>query len=836
MKIILTEEQFKHLISEVSTSEIDAECKNVNLTPTDAQKEAGNYKMGHFSVKGMPISIENPKGSIRKYKNDKGYGEVTMQNHYGYFRNTSGNGKDGDAVDVFIGPYPDDFDKVYVIDQNNKDGEFDESKVMIGFKSKEEAKSAYLSNYNKGWTGFRTITGVSLRLFKKWLYRGNKQRKPFADYVEIQKKKLEESKLNESAYIDRIKGKKAMIHYEKNGDNGTDRAKGNLLSGEKLKTDLMDKSNNDTYKVQLKGGLMSYNITSIKGEYVMQYFKHYFDSQKAEAEIGGKKYEMDMEANEFNDFMNQFKRKIEIVVEDYMKDLRMRPDTEFRAISIYPIKSSSNFNVKMAQELSKLQVCGMQIQAIDTNILTKDLNNLQIDSDFVRMNQGFYDSPRSKRETSVMNFLQNDINRSTNIQKAQQTVNLVNLQTKKILNCIQNLKYAKNKEIAIDRIAEHYKLYADYIKQIIRDAHYHNEITDEDSKVTLYKIIKPIKYSKGPSIENRTIKIIEMIKTRLWGERSKIDGEPYLKNPYEICEWRPSPFEIKKISNGERMGLRNIYRFDDDPHTTSPETIKHVQEELERIKGTLFIVFDDNISGGSTLSDVCYQFMQKGIEKRYMLPITFGQMSESWTLGRIPLFKPEGGFNFTNDPSLSPSKREVSPEEQEIKKLSTNIEYGSEFVNGYSKRKQNLKILWVDDTRKPFKQFELAAQGKQTSKVGMNNQIAFVELMKKYNIMFDCVHNYTEFVEYIQKNGVPEFISFDRDLGAASTDGKSSKDCAIFLVNYCKQHGEQIPMYYIHSANSSAFKELTNVLSTNTLFVPQNKNFSFDIPKRARIK
>lgn len=212
MKIILTEEQFKHLISEVSTSEIDAECKNVNLTPTDAQKEAGNYKMGHFSVKGMPISIENPKGSTRKYKNDKGYGEVTMQNHYGYFRNTSGNGKDGDAVDVFIGPYPDDFDKVYVIDQNNKDGEFDESKVMIGFKSKEEAKRAYLSNYNKGWTGFRSITGVSLRLFKKWLYRGNKQRKPFADYVEIQKKKLEES----YSYNDKLE----LIHDKNIRDGG----------------------------------------------------------------------------------------------------------------------------------------------------------------------------------------------------------------------------------------------------------------------------------------------------------------------------------------------------------------------------------------------------------------------------------------------------------------------------------------------------------------------------------------------------------------------------------------------------------------------------------------
>lgn len=191
MKIILTETQLKYLI-EITTSDIDVECKDVNLNPTDAQKEAGNYKMGHFYIKGMPISIENPRGSKRKYKDENGNdGFVIMRNHYGYFTNTTGNGKDGDAVDVFIGPYPDDFERVYVIDQNNKDGEFDESKVMIGFKSKQEAKEAYLSNYNKDWRGFRAITGVSLKLFKKWLYRGNKQRKPFAEYVEIQKKKIE---------------------------------------------------------------------------------------------------------------------------------------------------------------------------------------------------------------------------------------------------------------------------------------------------------------------------------------------------------------------------------------------------------------------------------------------------------------------------------------------------------------------------------------------------------------------------------------------------------------------------------------------------------------------
>lgn len=192
--IILNEDQFK-LLLEMSMEEVEDRTKDVNLNPTDPQKEAGNYKMGHISIKGMKISIENPIGSKRKFKDENGNeGYVIMKNHYGYFGGTSGNGKDGDAVDVFIGPNPDDFERVYVVDQNTKDGEFDESKVMLGFKSKKEAKEGYMSNYSADWKGFRAITGVSLRLFKKWLYRGNKQRKPFSEYVEIQKKKLEENR------------------------------------------------------------------------------------------------------------------------------------------------------------------------------------------------------------------------------------------------------------------------------------------------------------------------------------------------------------------------------------------------------------------------------------------------------------------------------------------------------------------------------------------------------------------------------------------------------------------------------------------------------------------
>jgi len=193
-KVIVSENQLRVILKEIASVEIDERAKDVNLNPTEAQKEAGNYKMAHISVKGMEIAIENPKGSFRKFKNDDGTeGRVQMNNHYGYFNITKG--KDGDAVDVFIGPSIDNFENVYCVDQNTKEGEFDETKVMLGFTSKDEAKKAYLSNYSPGWTGFRAITGVSLKVFKKWLYRGRKQRQPFADYVYIQKKQLEEARV-----------------------------------------------------------------------------------------------------------------------------------------------------------------------------------------------------------------------------------------------------------------------------------------------------------------------------------------------------------------------------------------------------------------------------------------------------------------------------------------------------------------------------------------------------------------------------------------------------------------------------------------------------------------
>lgn len=46
---------------------------------------------------------------------------------------------------------------------------------------------------------------------------------------------------------------------------------------------------------------------------------------------------------------------------------------------------------------------------------------------------------------------------------------------------------------------------------------------------------------------------------------------------------------------------------------------------------------------------------------------------------------------------------------------------------------------------------------------------------------FVGVRSYAEFVTYIFQNGLPDFISFDHDLGME----ESGFDCAKWLVNYC---------------------------------------------------
>lgn len=165
-------------------TDIEQARKNVDTDPTEAQKKAGNYKKGHIRVRGFSITIENPKGSYRKGTDPSGQEWKTMMhNDYGYFTKTVG--KDGDAIDVFLGDNP-ETGKIFAIDQNCG-GKFDETKVMLGFDNKSDAKGAYLSNYQENWNGFSHITEVDEETFRKWLYDGHRQRKPFYQYDSIKK-------------------------------------------------------------------------------------------------------------------------------------------------------------------------------------------------------------------------------------------------------------------------------------------------------------------------------------------------------------------------------------------------------------------------------------------------------------------------------------------------------------------------------------------------------------------------------------------------------------------------------------------------------------------------
>lgn len=161
--------------------------EKTETNPSDAQKESGNYKKGHIKFGGYDYTIENPKGSTRSGKDADGKEwKVTMHDTYGYIRGKFG--KDGDHLDMFIKDKA-DLDNwngdVFVVDQVNPDGSFDEHKVMYGYDSMDDAKKAYLANYSDGWKGLGNITGVSKDEFDKWLDTSKRKLKPFADYAKV---------------------------------------------------------------------------------------------------------------------------------------------------------------------------------------------------------------------------------------------------------------------------------------------------------------------------------------------------------------------------------------------------------------------------------------------------------------------------------------------------------------------------------------------------------------------------------------------------------------------------------------------------------------------------
>lgn len=160
---------------------IDDAAEQAESPLSPEQAEAGNYKKGHIRLQGLDITIENPRGSERSGVDAGGKPwSVTMPHHYGYIKRTEG--ADGEHVDVYIGPHATS-EKVFVVDQLDADTkDFDEHKVLIGFKNKLTARAGYRKGFSDGRADDRigAITPMSMVEFKEWLNDGDTS-KPLSD-------------------------------------------------------------------------------------------------------------------------------------------------------------------------------------------------------------------------------------------------------------------------------------------------------------------------------------------------------------------------------------------------------------------------------------------------------------------------------------------------------------------------------------------------------------------------------------------------------------------------------------------------------------------------------
>jgi len=170
----LNEDKIDILANQAATSP-----KNDLPEPTDQQKKTGNYKKGKLKFHGFNISIENPAGSYRSGTDPNGKKWKTkLYHHYGYIEGTKG--KDKDALDVFIGPDR-KTKNVFIVNQRNDKGEFDEHKILMGFSDYQSAVKGYLKNYEPGWEKKGLLGSISMTNvdgLKRWIKNGNVN-KPF---------------------------------------------------------------------------------------------------------------------------------------------------------------------------------------------------------------------------------------------------------------------------------------------------------------------------------------------------------------------------------------------------------------------------------------------------------------------------------------------------------------------------------------------------------------------------------------------------------------------------------------------------------------------------------
>lgn len=145
--------------------EDEGELKLAMLQEMDLQKAF--QTMGSMTFQGLPITIENKVGSVRKWRDGEGgTGETLMLHAYGFIKRTRGD--DEDELDCYIGPDPQATQAYIIHQQNPGTGIYDEAKVMLGFSNQLDARTAYNLHYNRD--DFQvTCSGLDMDAFKRWI-------------------------------------------------------------------------------------------------------------------------------------------------------------------------------------------------------------------------------------------------------------------------------------------------------------------------------------------------------------------------------------------------------------------------------------------------------------------------------------------------------------------------------------------------------------------------------------------------------------------------------------------------------------------------------------------
>jgi hypothetical protein len=135
--------------------------------------EEKTFKLqGKASFQGLPIAIENRKGSVRSGVDADGKPWRTeMKLPYGYVPGT--RGADGEPVDVYVGPHK-KAPNAFVVHQHKVTGKgYDEDKIMLGLRSLKEAIKSYLQHYDdKKFLG--PVKTVPMERLKSLLSSGKK--------------------------------------------------------------------------------------------------------------------------------------------------------------------------------------------------------------------------------------------------------------------------------------------------------------------------------------------------------------------------------------------------------------------------------------------------------------------------------------------------------------------------------------------------------------------------------------------------------------------------------------------------------------------------------------